>query len=167
MIDLGVAVGALGALGGVALGSWLSGRSQQGLMRQNHRREDRQSREDAYIAVLVAFRQFRVFLTTEATTVRLGPPAPGGPVPLIEGGKDYLDATQEAIARLHILEGDDTPVVHAAARLQRSFLDLAEARANRAPGDMSEAAMLAIRAAELDYTRTAHNQLKQLDSLPK
>jgi hypothetical protein len=166
MIDPGVAIGAVAALGGVGLGSWLSGRFQRDLLRQAHRREDRRTREDAYVAVLVAFRKFRVFVTTEATSVRLGAPSPGGPVPLIDGGKDYLDAVQEAVARLQVLEGDSTPVVLAASRLQRAFLELAQARADHEPGDMSEPRMHAIRTAEADYARTAHHELKQFDSLP-
>jgi hypothetical protein len=166
MIDPGVAIGAVAALGGVGLGSWLTARLQRELLRQTHRREDRRAREEAYVAVLSAFRTFRVFITAEAPTVRLGPPARGGPVPLIEGGQVYLDSVQAAVARLQVLEGHDTPVIQAALRLERAFLELAQGRADRAPGDMTDAEMLAIRTAENDYARIAHDQLRQLETLP-
>src|SRR5690349_15663551 len=165
MIDPGVAVGAVVALGGGGLGSWLTARLQRDLLTQAHRREDRRAREDAYVAVLVALRTFRVFLTTEAPAVRLGTDSPEGPVPLIEGGQEYLDAVQGALARLQILEGDDSPVLRAATRLERAFLDLAVARADHPPGDMSDAEMLAVRTAEAAYARTAHHQLSQSDLL--
>jgi hypothetical protein len=168
VIDPGVAIGAAVALGGVGLGAWLTGRLQRDLLKQTHRREDRRAREDAYVAVLVAFRTFRVFLTAEAPIVRLGAVSPSGKrVPLIEGGTAYLDAVQEALARLQVLEGDDTPVVRAAVQLERSFLDLAIARANHPPGDMSDPELLAVRAAESAYARTAHQQLQRFDALPK
>jgi hypothetical protein len=165
MVDSGVAIGAIVALGGVGLGSWMTGRLQRKLLQEQHLREDRQSREDAYVAVLVAFRKFRVFLTSESPTVRLGPPSRfGGQVPVIEGGKDYLDAVQEALARLAVLEGSTTPMIDAANTLERTFLDLAKTRADHPPGTVSEAELLVVRTAEAAYVDTAHRHLKHFDS---
>lgn len=70
MADLSVIVGVAGTLGGVAVGSLLSHRSQRALLRENQRQELARAREQAYVEFLAVYRSFRSFLMSELSRLR-------------------------------------------------------------------------------------------------
>ena len=56
---LAVLISTCGILAGVALGALLSGRAQAKLLHVHERQQTRNAREEAYVTVLAAYRQFR------------------------------------------------------------------------------------------------------------
>jgi hypothetical protein len=157
-------IGVLGALGGVVVGSMLSSRAQRELLRAAHRREDRQVRENAYVAFLANYRRFRHFVLTEALEVTVVTDSLARGVPLIKDSQEHADAIHEATARLYLLEGEDTPVIRAVLAVQMAFDDLARARATHPSGAIPLPAVQAAREAEKQFTRAAQLTLSSFDA---
>jgi hypothetical protein len=86
MADLGSIAGVVGALGGVALGAWLSSRSQLRLQREARRQAVLTTKEAAYVEFLATMRRFRRFVLTAKVNVSVVDEAqsPRGPVPVID-----------------------------------------------------------------------------------
>ncbi len=70
-MSLGLLIGTIGALAGVALGSWLSARAQRSLFLETRRQAIRQVQLEACMAFLEAYRKLRSFVLDEAEHVEL------------------------------------------------------------------------------------------------
>ena len=158
-VDLGALGSGLAALVGVALGGWLTSRSQRRLLELEHRREQRRSREEAYVALLAAYRRFRVFVLTQAEGVDVvgGPPG----VPLVRDAGEYSDAVQDATARVQLLSGS-ADVLSASRALSRAFRDVARARATHPRGAVPDLLIDAARQAELHFAEAARSDLSRV-----
>jgi hypothetical protein len=159
MVDLTVLAGTVGALGGVALGSWLTARSQRTLLRESHLQARIEARELAYSEFLGAYRQFRRYIMNEPVNIRLVERSSGRPaVPIIDGSAHYWEAVENATARLVLLAGDRmSPDIWNAVRL--AFYDIARARAIHEPGAVPDEIIHASRSAEYDFARVAREDL--------
>src|SRR6266536_3317439 len=126
MIDASVVIGSASALGGVVLGSWLSGRIQRQTLDESRRQEARQARQQAYVDFLAAHRQFRRFLYTEPVSVHLVPHADGcgTTTPVVEGAAKHWEAVETGATGCHVtasvrtrqVSGDSKPSARAWTR---------------------------------------------------
>ncbi len=160
MIDASVVIGSASALGGVVLGSWLSGRIQRQTLDKSRRQEARQAREQAYVDFLAAHRQFRRFLYTEPVSVHLVPHADGcgTTTPVVEGAAKHWEAVETANARVQIVAGSSA-VDAAALAVIRGLYDVARARVNCEPGALPWDVVRSAREAENDFARAAQQDL--------
>jgi phage-related protein len=157
-MDWGVTTGLLGGLGGVALGAWLSDRSQRRLLRESHRIDVEQRREEAYVAFLAAYRQFRRFLQTEPVGIRLIPVSGQPDVPVVENSTQQWEVAEGAYARVQIL-ASGTPVDMAARAVGQSILEIARARAVHPPGAVPSEIVDAARNAEFAFAAAAQEDI--------
>jgi hypothetical protein len=157
-------VGTLGTLAGVILGFLLNSRAVQRQIDLQARREVRQAREDAYVELLAAHRQFRRFILTSPSGVQLIDVAQGGPpTPVIDGAESQWEALETAAARLQIIAGGATAEVQeASAKMRSTMYELARARAAAvAPGAVRREPIRTARKAEDDFARAAQANLKE------
>lgn len=155
MIDVGLLVSVAGTLGGVTLGSLLTGRSQRALLRENRHQESVRSREQAYVEFLAAYRSFRSFLMTEPVKVQVVHRPDGGEIPVIEGSAKLWESVANARARVHVLSGVDSPVYMAAERVKVALDLVAKARERYGPGEIPTDTLDVLRQAELDFAMAA------------
>jgi hypothetical protein len=158
---VGTIAALVGALGGAAVGSLLSGRYQRLILLDTHRREDRQARVAACSQFLVRYRTFRVFLQKEAP--RVVPAAGSGPgrlIPFIEGGQTHEEAIHEAAGHLQFLEGGPSPIVEAATQVHQALRQLALARGRLPDGPLPDDVVEVSREAEREFVRVATRELR-------
>jgi hypothetical protein len=155
MIDLSVVVSVAGALGGVAVGSLLSDRSQRALLRENQRQASARAREEAYVDFLAVFRSFRSFLMTEPVNVEVIHRPDGGETTVIEGAAKLWESVANVRARVHILAGLDSPVYAAAENVKDALGLVASARQRHGPGEIPTDTLEVLRRAELEFATAA------------
>lgn len=159
MADIGVLVGTVGALAGVGLGSWLTARSQQALLRDNHRLANVAARESAYEEFLATARQFRRFLMTQPMQVRVIERTDSRPgTPVIDEPGDHWAALDAAQAKLAILAGDSEPH-HVSSEVLHGIYEIARARTIYAEGEIPDEIISIGRAAEKKFARAAREDL--------
>lgn len=159
MLDPSTFIGTAGALVGVGLGGWLTGRSQRAVLKESHHQMAIAARESAYSDFLAAHRQFRRFLQTEPVEVRLVPRTSGrSSVPVIAQAATYWEAVENATARLAIIVGDRIPD-EAWRGVVDAFYDIARARASCQPGGVPDEIISSARAAELRFAQAAREEL--------
>jgi hypothetical protein len=155
VVDLSVLVGVAGTLGGVAVGSLLSDRSQRALLRENQRQASARAREDAYVEFLAVFRSFRSFLMGEPVNVKVIHRPDGGVTTVIEGAAKLWESVASARARVHILAGVDSPVYIAAEKVKDALTLVAAAREGHGPGEIPTETLDVLRHAELEFAAKA------------
>lgn len=155
MADLSVIVGVAGTLGGVAVGSLLSYRSQRALLRANQRQELARAREQAYVELLAVYRSFRSFLMSEPVTVKVIRRPDGGETSVIEGAAKLWESVAYARARVHILTGIGSPVYLAAERVNSALSLVVKAREQYGPGEIPTETLEILRQAELEFATEA------------
>jgi hypothetical protein len=159
MADLSVLIGTIGALAGVGLGSWLAARSQRDLLRDSHLLASISSREASYGEFLAVSRQFRRFLMTQPTKVRIIERANDQrSTPVIDGSKDYWEALDAAFSKLAILAGDRAPH-RAASEVLDSIYEIASARAIYTEGEVPDEIIMLGRTAENRFAKAARDDL--------
>lgn len=161
-----VVLSVIGSLLGVYLGARLGIQHQASMLKAADSREDRRLREAAYVDLLAAYRRYRAFVATEAGEVKVvGATPQGGGVAVVNGVGEYEQAIQEATARVHLLEGEASPIVQAVTRIYRTAREVAIARADCGRGDVPYPVMEAARQAEIDFVRVAHAELQRRRSI--
>jgi len=156
-MDWGVVTGLVGALGGVALGGWLSDRSQRRLLRESRELEGLKTLQEAYVAFLAAYRQFRRFLITQPVDVRVMT-VDGEDVAVIEGASERWEAADSAYARVQLLVGGSE--VDAAARtVGRAVRRVAVARGAYGPGQVPGDLLRLCTTAEAAFAEAARADL--------
>lgn len=162
-MDAAFVASVVGALAGVALGAWLSDRSQRALLRQSQHETAIRVREDAFVDCLATHRQFRRFiLSSEATVTLLPYPAsPSGFFPLVDGGNRHWDAVEASLARIQVLAGG-SPVETAARRLRTNLYEIAQAKADAADGVVAEPVVRDANRVEDDFASVARDHLKAM-----
>ena len=159
MQDLSAILGAVCALAGVALGGWLTARSQRTMLQASHREANVRARESAYSEFIVAYRKFRRFLMTEPGEVRLVERAGGKKAaPLINGARDYWEAVEHARAKLELLAGDRIPQ-DMRRNVHQCFMAIARVRASCGPGEIPDSLVEAAQAAESAFLQAARKDL--------
>lgn len=157
-------IGVIGALVGVALGAGVGQRGQRRLLLMNDSINERRARLNAYGDYLSALRRFRVFIMVEATSVTViqDPALTQGFVVLIEGSREYMDALQDAGARVFMLAGQESQVAEKAIAVHDALWELAKARREYGRGALPGSLVVASRGAEAAFIETAHQDLRRI-----
>lgn len=151
--------GILGTLGGVIIGTWFTGRNERFLLRETHRREDRQARIDACVEFLATYRLFRSYVVTHDVAVVVSSTDEGRDLAYIKDAPEHIDAVQQVLGRLLLLEGGQGPLVEAAREVQQVHRDLVLARAREPSSSVPPKAIEAALRAEQDFILIAHREL--------
>lgn len=129
------------------MGAWFTGRNERYALNELHKREDRQMRVDAAVQFLVAYRRYVNYILIDDPNVTLAPGRPAGKeVVHVHGSRNYLNATQEAVGRLELLEGGrggDSRILRAAEAVRLTSLHVAVARAATEQGALPDDVVLA------------------------
>jgi hypothetical protein len=165
MMNLSIVFGTVGALAGVVLGAWLTGRSQRALLKESHRQAAITARETAYSEFLAAYRQFRRFVQTEPVKVQLVHRRSGRQsIPVIAQAGIHWEAVENATAKLEILAGDRMSHEVWRTVIDR-FYDVARARASCEPGEVPDEIVASARAAETQFAHAARQDLMKSGAL--
>ena len=159
MTDFTLLLAPVSTLAGVAMGSWLAGRSQREQAMREERRELLRERAEAYALFLSRHRQFRRFLITEPMDVKLVPLSDGDVRPVISGAVDQWRYSDDAVARLDLVAGD-TSIDPVAVAVIDALYDLACARATYGPGEVPSELVQKCRRAEQAFARAAREDLR-------
>lgn len=155
-------VGVFGALGGVALGSLLSSRSQMRMQQQARAHALIDAKRIAYIEYLSTLRQFRRFiLHLEPHRIRVveGSGSPRGSIPIIDGADSHWDAVEKARSQLWIVAGYDSVVREASDRVMDAIYVITREQAAYPAGALPATVIDISRHAEQDFARLAHQDL--------
>jgi hypothetical protein len=157
-----VAVGVVGTLTGVILGSLLSARTQIRVQTQALRQSELAARRDAYVEYLATLRRFRRFVLhcpPENISLVEGSGSPRGAIPIIKGADDYWDAVENARSRLWIVAGHDSDVRRASDTVMDSLYEVARAQAAYDTGATPATVIDMSRKAERDFADAAWRDL--------
>ena len=149
-----------GTLLGVLLGATLSGRAQRQMLLITYRRESLRALEVAYVDYLAAYSSFRLYVQTQSIKVRnvARSEDPGRITPVVEGSEDYWKEIRIATARMDIL-GQGNDIRSASRAVHDAFWGVLESRADRGPGEVPDALVLAADAAEARFAKVARADL--------
>jgi len=153
--------GILGTLGGVIIGTWFTGRNERFLLRETHRREDRQARIDACVEFLATYRLFRSYVVTHDVAVVVSSTDEGRDLAYIKDAPEHIDAVQQVLGRLLLLEGGQGPLVEAARESSASAPRPCSGRegAREPSSSVPPKAIEAALRAEQDFILIAHREL--------
>ena len=161
-MDVTALVGALGALGGVALGSLLSSRSQMRMQRQARAHALIDARRAAYVEYLSTLRQFRRFILhsdPHRISIVEGSESPRGPIPIIDGAGSHWEAVERARSQLWIAAGYDSAVREASDKVMDAIYVVAREQAAHPAGALPAVVIDISRRAEQDFARVAHQDI--------
>lgn len=159
-MDFSLLIGTVGALAGVALGSWLSARAQHALFHENRRQAMRQSQLDACITFLEAYRKLTRFVLIEAQNVRLVTRKYDQQShPKIDDQTPLFEERNAADARLTTVIRRDSPIRIAADALNMAFRQLVHARAEHGYGGVPTEIVSGLRDAEDQFSEAVYEQL--------
>jgi hypothetical protein len=164
---IGNAVTAMVTLIGVALGGWVSVRSQDRLWRRDHARQWRDIRLSVYRDFLTAYREYVAFIQepTAKITAAPHPRNKGEMMPFFDKNglpyRERLEATRMAAT----LVSERSETRDAVLILMRRARNLAASRAKQAPSEMPSEMFEALFAAQDAFERAARCELGLTDSL--
>jgi hypothetical protein len=162
-----VAVGVVGTLVGVILGSLLSAQAQMRLQKEAHRQNELAARRDAYANYLATLRRFRRFIlhcSPSDISVVEGAESPRGAIPVIEGADPYWDAVEDARSRLWIVAGYESDVRSASDSVMNALYVVAREQAQYDTGALPAVIIDISREAERDFANAAWRDLSNLQA---